>query len=175
MFSLLFISEDAYILQTFQEKIEYFNTISTVIKKGCPNCKTQKRLIISSKQLCLDLAKHGCIPNKSHHTYFPDIPKSLFNHFIRGVFDGDGSVYKVNSNGPGFSIMGNKDLIVRIQEVLVAECELNKTKLSVSHRCKENIVQFSYGGRKNCIKFRDWLYKDATVYLHRKYNRFYAL
>lgn len=41
-----------------------------------------------------DLSKHGCVPNKSLILKFPTtLPNELVNDFIRGYFDGDGSVY----------------------------------------------------------------------------------
>ena len=42
-----------------------------------------------------DLIKQGCVPNKSLILTFPNkhqVPKNLINHFIRGYFDGDGSI-----------------------------------------------------------------------------------
>lgn len=42
-----------------------------------------------------DLIKQGCIPNKSLVLTFPNkhqVPENLINHFIRGYFDGDGSI-----------------------------------------------------------------------------------
>lgn len=39
------------------------------------------------------LAKYGVVPRKSHITYLPlNIPKEMFSHLIRGIFDGDGSI-----------------------------------------------------------------------------------
>ncbi|MEL3972227.1 LAGLIDADG family homing endonuclease [Rossellomorea oryzaecorticis] len=37
---------------------------------------------------------HGIQPNKSLSIQLPTIPDSYLNHFIRGYFDGDGSIYK---------------------------------------------------------------------------------
>ena len=42
-----------------------------------------------------DLIKQGCVPNKSLILTFPNkhqVPENLINHFIRGYFDGDGSI-----------------------------------------------------------------------------------
>lgn len=42
-----------------------------------------------------DLIKHGCIPNKSLKLKFPTtVPDKLIRHFVRGYFDGDGSIAK---------------------------------------------------------------------------------
>lgn len=40
------------------------------------------------------LRPHGIIPNKTVHGYWPTtIPSQLIRHYIRGYFDGDGSIY----------------------------------------------------------------------------------
>jgi hypothetical protein len=39
-----------------------------------------------------DLCYHGCVPNKSLILKFPTINEGLISHFIRGYFDGDGTV-----------------------------------------------------------------------------------
>lgn len=59
--------------------------------------KEYSRIQISSKTLTADLLKLGCTPRKSLTLKFPNdgIFKSndLIRHFIRGYFDGDGSVF----------------------------------------------------------------------------------
>lgn len=39
-----------------------------------------------------DLCNHGCVDRKSKIIRMPNIPENLIRHFIRGYFDGDGSV-----------------------------------------------------------------------------------
>lgn len=54
------------------------------------------RLQVGSRIMCSDLIKHGCTPRKTSTLLFPtkdDVPVNLMKHFVRGFFDGDGSVY----------------------------------------------------------------------------------
>lgn len=52
---------------------------------------------LTSDNMFVDLCKHGCVPNKSLILTFPrTIPDNLIHHFIRGYFDGDGSVFILN-------------------------------------------------------------------------------
>ena len=51
-----------------------------------------KRFYIYSKKICEDLVKLGCGQNKTLKCSFPEIPDHLIRHFIRGYFDGDGSI-----------------------------------------------------------------------------------
>ena len=47
----------------------------------------------SNKIIYADLVKLGLTPKKSLDIEFPDIPQKYVRHFIRGCWDGDGSVY----------------------------------------------------------------------------------
>ena len=51
---------------------------------------------------------------------------------------------------------------------------LSKTKLSKDNR-GNNINSLVYGGKQNCLKIRDYLYKDATIFLIRKHDKFYSI
>ena len=53
------------------------------------------RLRISSRKMCADLARLGITPRKTFTLEFPNsdqVPTHLMNHFVRGYFDGDGSI-----------------------------------------------------------------------------------
>ena len=57
--------------------------------------KTISAIHLTSDKMFNDLIKQGCIPNKSLVLTFPNkyqVPENLINHFIRGYFDGDGSI-----------------------------------------------------------------------------------
>jgi len=54
-----------------------------------------KDLIIFSKRLHLKLSELGGIRCKSRKVVFPAVPDSFLPDFIRGYFDGDGSVFFV--------------------------------------------------------------------------------
>ena len=52
------------------------------------------RVIIYSNKLKNDLISNGCLENKTFKLDFPNIDENLVRHFIRGYFDGDGSLSK---------------------------------------------------------------------------------
>ncbi len=158
---------DIYILEKLKEEVEFTGNLRmTVMKSG----KDFGTLFLCSPIMAKDLAKYGCIPKKSHFTYFPDIPDNLQHHFIRGVFDGDGWCCVNDTTSPVFGVIGNIDLIGRIQDILVQKCNLeNKTKLRTDKRNNTpNIVSLCFGGRRNLRRIRNYLYQDATFFLTRK-------
>ena len=48
---------------------------------------------ISNEKLYDDIVNLGLTPNKSLTMQFPNMPNEFVRHFIRGCWDGDGSVY----------------------------------------------------------------------------------
>ena len=150
--------------------LRYINTSNQRKTKGFENSQNQYQLIIANKHISQRLVELGCGKAKTHNLIFPteeQVPKHLQRHFIRGYFDGDGSVSagekcKVN-------IIGTIDFIKKIQIILFNELSFEPTKLTDRRKeRKTNIRSLSIGGRKQCISFRDWLYKEATIYLERK-------
>ena len=163
------------------------------IKAKCKNCQNQSKLQINSKILCQDLEQLGCVQNKSKVLLFPSInilPPYLVHHFIRGYFDGDGSVwegkrYKTfvkdsrSKNGKRekvihnvkFNFTGTVSVINGIQEVLVVNNIVKKNKINTSKKIN-NCVQLEYSGRSQMKKFYNYLYQDATIWLERKKQKF---
>lgn len=66
----------------------------------CPDKSPQKRkttncynLTINSRQITDWFVSNKCTQNKSLTLQMPDVPDQYFSHFVRGVFDGDGSIH----------------------------------------------------------------------------------
>ena len=120
---------------------------------------------VYSKQMIEDLKKYGIGPKKSFTLKFPKLPKKYIRHFIRGIFDADGCITK-SKNQPSISIVGTYNILNTIKK------ELNwKNKISWDR----SIRQISKQGRNVIREFYNYLYKDATIYLDRKKQRFEEL
>lgn len=140
------------------------------------------RLLISSNKMAEDLIKNGCLLNKTEKIVFPNeniLPKELLRHFIRGYIDGDGSVnysYLINSkNGlrdkfeSKIGVVGTKEFL----EGLLEAIELSHLKIGKRHKDREvNNYQVNIGGNVKVDKMLDWIYKDSTIYLDRKYKKY---
>ena len=152
-----------------EEHLIKFNTFlnkSKVIKKDSFRC----RCIFQDLKIYNDLIKLGCIPRKSLILKFPkntQVPKDLIHHFIRGYVDGDGSIYITNNN-INVSVLGTKEFL----NILIRTLGLPKRNLYKNNKNNNsNCYFFQYSG-KNAILFINKIYKDATVYLERKYEKY---
>ncbi|MAX51482.1 MAG: hypothetical protein CMH22_05840 [Methylophaga sp.] len=126
-------------------------------------------LDITNKHISERLVELGCGKAKTHTLTFPtedQVPKHLQRHFIRGYFDGDGSVS--GNKQKQFSIVGTINFLLPLQEILMEELNFSKTKLDDRHNKEDEIRSLRYCGINQCIKFRDWLYEDSTIFLKRK-------
>ena len=133
------------------------------------------RLMINSKKIVKDLIMLGCTNNKTHTLKFPNnINDNLIHHMIRGYFDGDGSVWcdkKRNQFHVQFD--GNLEFINGVMNFIDEKLFIENKKLGKRHLNRDdNIVVLKYGG--NCLtkKIFNLLYKNAIIYLERKYEKF---
>jgi hypothetical protein len=133
-------------------------------------------LSIASDRLCDDLIRKGCYPRKSLTLRYPDSGYFYRRHFVRGYFDGDGSIF-VNEAAyrqPTASFVGTLAFLQGLQEVLVAEANLNKTAI-FKHK-QSRAYYLSYTGRGNIRKLYEYLYAEPGSCLLRKKAKFeYAL
>ena len=127
------------------------------------------RWIVNNKYLWNVLNDLGCVPQKSLLLKFPNIPQDLIRHFIRGYFDGDGSlgVYETRYNPRVMcSCIGTLDMLGAILKSVGIEVNYYHDK-----RHSEYTYSFQLVSSK-CIKFLNYIYKDSNVFLERKYKKY---
>lgn len=140
--------------------------------------REQFRMCIYSKKIYEDLEKLGLFQCKSFTLQFPDnkmVPERLVHHFIRGYFDGDGCMtYAKSAKYHGiygcFSILGSKDFILKLQEILEAKL---KGQISVRQEKRSPMIWTLTGASEDTIKsFYEYVYSDAKISLERKELKF---
>ncbi|MEW6624572.1 MAG: DNA methyltransferase [Bacillota bacterium] len=123
------------------------------------------RLEICSKTMIEDLKK---IKFKGN---LPNIPNHLIRHFIRGFFDGDGSIFENRVNEYGLSFTNaNKDLLADIGQILSQAINCDERHILDDH----NVYKIGFGGTDQVKGIRDFLYTNSNIYLERKFNKFPA-
>ena len=145
------------------------------------NVKTKSYGIsLCSVKMADDLTKLGCIQKKSLKLTFPTedmVPSNLIHHFMRGYFDGDGCIYISKTQKSNmFSVLGTKDFLNGFEQHLLAGIGRDKPNKRI-HRKEwaEDTEMISYGGNNQLKRIYNFLYKNSTIYLERKKDKFIEL
>jgi hypothetical protein len=167
--SISLIHTDSYVLESLRDYIGS-NSPLYLLPPRKEKHQFQKKFSVSSELLKKDLERLGITPKKSLILNFPNnqqVPPNLLNHFIRGVFDGDGSIFSYER------IINNKKYI----ESGISIISSNSFITNLFNYLKYgNVYSTNYGKNtylsiknKNEIKkFIEFIYKDSTIYLKRK-------
>lgn len=165
MLAMTIQERDAYILDIFKDEIRS-NKNLTSDGRGCYG------LQIISEDLVAGLRKYGLHDRKSLDCWFPNnIPIDLYPHFIRGVFDGDGSASFYARRGKKSHTKavrfcnGTKQFLVDLSDFLYQECEIPRATI---FREKDNVWSIRYANNQSMLRLINYMYSDAHVYLNRK-------
>ena len=186
-FEITLALKDMQHLRKFKKTIKSEHDIY-IKKVKAPNGKIYERcqFTIRNKKLANDLRKYGLHNKKTYDCSIPFdlIPKRLFHHFIREVFDGDGSVFKLGTQKENWkeerlcvtvlttaSIQMANDIINSLFDYGDICCTYN-----IDQRCKnmkaKKVYNVMINRSREIQRFYNWLYKNATIYLERKHNIF---
>jgi len=166
------VEDDAYILENISNILSPKRTLHykkpRLMKNGNMS-KPQKTLSFTNKKIIKDLEFLGVFPNKSLHLNFPTceiVPDNLMSHFVRGYFDGDGSIsnrktaYKCSFVGSDSFCSGLSSYLINIgiQCCLYKESKVSRVVIS---------------NKTSILKLYQWMYEDSENFkLLRKYNKF---
>ena len=164
------ITDEEHVIK-FKNAIGAFNHKICITKdKRFKNAKTLYQFSIKDKQLHDDLIKFGCVPQKSLLIKgFPDINKNLISHFIRGYFDGDGSLHYLKcTNNWRISFLGTEAFLKDIKEYFNFNAQISQTTASG----KAYSIQIM--GKHQLKRILDCLYNNSEelTRLNRKYDKY---
>lgn len=126
---------------------------------------TAHRLMFRSKVMTKDLKHHGIGKRKTGNESIPrTVPQSLMRHFIRGLWDGDGTIFRDECGKVRYSLVGNYELLTELAHILYKEANTRLANV-IKHK---TIHSISYGSASDVAKLTAYFYDDATVYLERK-------
>lgn len=163
--SISLIKSDSYILEKFIKELEMDVYVRYYKNSG--------KIVLNSDKIYEDLSKLGFKENKSVLDFsIPSIPKELMSHFIRGYFDGDGCITIKTSGYSVVSFCCNSKLFLEeLQQELLNNGII--TRPITSSKRKNNLLYTLYlSKRKNQLKFKEFIYKNADAFLQRKFDKF---
>ena len=133
---------------------------------------------ISNKHLVEGLISHGVIPNKTYKSnHLPIVENKYEIDFLRGLFDGDGTLsYKENYNEACIGFTNYSEQVVfefqnKIDTLINKE---NSNKILYSEKDGHKYT-CHWRGRRQVLKILSILYDNTTIYLQRKYDKYQKL
>lgn len=160
------------------EKLRNLIFINNDMPIRTKNNKTNNKIIyyltFQSPILTKNLESFGIVQRKSLVSKYPHINNNLDSHFIRGIFDGDGSISKSKQSKNyykyQFSIVGNYEIIQSIRNIIV-----RNTNVNIGIGDCRNIKRLYICGNQQIGKVLNWIYSDASVFLDRKFLKYQDL
>lgn len=128
-------------------------------------------ITISSHHLTKQLVSYGVVPNKTYIGFineeiFGDNEELIF-HYLRGYSDGDGTINKNKGNYVFKLVIRSKSILNTITNWIKKYCNIDP-KITIW----ENTYRLSIQNKKDYFIFLEKLYKNANIYLDRKYQNY---
>lgn len=134
-------------------------------------------LKLYSKYLCTKLTELGCPRAKSLILKYPNfLNYDLNNHFIRGLFDGDGCLTKRIANKEWkFSIASTIECLNNIKYIF-SNLKINSYIRHIS-KIGNNSYELEVSGNAQIHRLMDWIYGESneSCRLDRKYDKYQEL
>lgn len=168
-----FSSNDLEILEKIKSVVESNAKIYQFYRKGI--LQNSFYLTLHSKKLHLDLKGLGGKKSKSTTLAFPSISSKYLADFVRGYFDGDGSVheitYRATKNGKNYTEIrsnftcGSRIFLEELKQILTEKLGLAKRVIG-----QYGPHQFKLGyGQKDTSKLLNFMYYPShSISLKRK-------
>lgn len=131
------------------------------------------RVTFKNNKIKSDLIKLGCTPRKSLTLTFPtedQVPKELIPHFIRGYLDGDGCIICTEKT-KNVSILGTKHIL----ENICLYSKIPKERIYTSSSKSDKIFRLELNSQNDILKFCEYIYKNSTIHMDRKFNKYKML
>lgn len=128
------------------------------------------RIGLDSSIMKNDLIRQGCCPRKTFKILFPtcdQVPVHLLSHFVRGYYDGDGSIERGSNTKPSgvFELLGTEEFLIGFMKWTGLHHN------SVNGFKHSDIKRVAYSGRFARLIFEK-IYDNANFYLKRKHDQY---
>ena len=143
------------------------------------NKKKQYVLQMYSAHVVNRLIEVGITPRKSLDLRWPDMPIQCVPHFVRGVFDGDGSVFQESRSGKcRVSFVGGSLTFFEELKSSLLQLSIETTKIYTELRSKNPSYKLRVNKEESIGRFYNFIYScmgKGDVCLLRKRQKFESL
>lgn len=168
--------KDGYILDILSNLITPQKNKRHICELG-PTNKLSNMVVyaVNSDEIYNDLYNLGVRPRKSLEggMIFPVLNNDLYPHFIRGFLDGDGWIsFRKDRNTCNVGFCSTcKDFLLEIQNLFNFKFTFSlKNNKDTSILGNLPVYNLSTESRKNVLYLKEYLYKNATIFLKRKFE-----
>ena len=163
---------DKQLLEDIKEELGYTGKITTEYHKKFN--KYIYKLQITSPKIRKDLESLGLNPNKTFDLKFPNIPKEYLRDFIRGLWDGDGSVMTPLTR-QRTSKMLSSSFVCASESFINDLLKLLPTKKKVVNKRQRKTILYSISFRGfDSLRIKEFLYYENCLCMKRKRDIFYS-
>lgn len=161
-------------LEKYRKAIQAEKEVKIYHKNSTYGPQTNCRFVVNSSHMHTILLSYFGSIHKTLEGTFPKIDKELEHHLIRGFFDGDGSLTGFRGDDNLFRPMVSFTSMHKTLEYIEG---ISGFSWNWSQRVKTEVdnYQIACGRVQDCLNFLNYMYKDATVYLDRKYELYQTL
>ena len=126
---------------------------------------------IFSVKMYNSLEKLGLCNNKTYKIGIPNLSDDLYRHYIRGLFDADGCFCLSNKSFGVSYITASKKLSDDLIDI-IKKNNIDITCYDSTNEFETPMYRPTINKNSDKIRFLNWIYKDAQVYLDRKYKKY---
>ncbi len=169
--SITLLECDSYILEKFRQELN----ANTNITKDTRHINVACTIAIRSNKIAKDLAKYGIVPNKTSQTYLPKIDEKYLPAVLRGILDSDGSIRWAKWRNKHLHYIGYCGTHKLMQDIVDYLIKINlplKTIPKVYDYKGKALSEIKFASYDDIILFGDLVYKNASIYLKRKKDKY---
>lgn len=155
-----------------EEQVQLFTRLLESERTIYESSSGSYAVTICNRHLYDDLVRLGVTERKSWKEYpLPPIPDAYLHHFVRGFFDGDGSVVLSKIQGGRYTYLvmsfhgGSHTFLSDLRDLLIRQ----GIKPQPVHADRNN-WRLSISQQASVARLADWMYYGATYRLQRKYD-----
>ena len=166
--------EDKYIIESLANELK----TDLIVRDYNYGRKHNAILQVRSDKMAKDLSYYGIIPRKSLIiSDIPNISDEMIRHFLRGFFDGNGSlyVYKPKDQTVHRMVMtfcSTEMFLNNLNSLLSKKLDIDIKKIINMNKYGCNVYNLRYNKNEELLKLYHLLYDDSNIFLKRKKEKF---